>query len=151
MTLYSMWRRRGLVHLKCLLVLMVVFLLIGSSPALAMHESGSCGTPSPEDPFGHQEFVDIGSQFLARNVRIAPQSDGVLVSGEIFNNLQGFFTPPQFKTTLFDADCTYLGANNFSIDNFKFGTTRTFQVVVPGVEFAEVTTYHIEYQGWSSW
>ena len=139
-----------MVHLKALLVLIVVFLLIGSSPALAMHESGSCGTPSPEDPFGNKEFIDIGSQFLVRNVRIAPQSDGVLISGEIFNNLQGFFTPPPFKATLFDADCTYLGANNFSIDNFKFGTTRAFQVVVPGVEFADVATYHIEYLGWPS-
>ncbi len=139
-----------MVHLKALFVLMLTFFPIGSGPALAMHESGSCGTSSRVDPFGHKEYIDIGSQFLVRNVRIAPHADGVVVTGEIFNGLQGFFSPPLFKATLFDADCTYLGANNFSIDNFKFGTTRSFRGLVPRVEFTEVATYHIDYLGWPS-
>ncbi|MFQ5803224.1 MAG: hypothetical protein ACE5JQ_10050 [Candidatus Methylomirabilales bacterium] len=139
---------REMVPQRVLLVLMVAFLLGGSSPARAMHESGSCGLSSPGDPFGHKEFIDIGQQFLVRNVRIARHSDGVAVAGEIYNGLQGFFTPPLFNATLFDSDCTYLGANNFSIDNFKFGTTRPFRAIVPGVDFTEVATYHIEYRGW---
>lgn len=139
-----------MVHLKSLLMLIVVFLLIGGSPSLAMHESEACGTPSLEDPFGQKEFIDIGSQFLVRNVRIAPHSEGVLVTGEIHNGLQGFFSPPLFKVTLYDSDCTYLRANNFSIDKFKLGTARSFRTIVPGIEFADVATYHIEYLGWPS-
>lgn len=135
---------------RALLVLMVLLLFRGSGPALAMHESGSCGTPVPEDPFGHEQFVDIGSRFLARNVRIAEYTEGVVVTGEMYNGLQGFFSPPLFKATVFDSECTYLRANNFSIDKFTFGTTRSFRVVIPGVELSEVATYHIEYLGWPS-
>lgn len=135
---------------RALLVLMVLLLFRGSGPALAMHESGSCGTPVPEDPFGHEQFVDIGSRFLARNVRIAEHTEGVVVTGEMYNGLQGFFSPPLFKATVFDSECTYLRANNFSIDKFTFGTTRSFRVVIPGVELSEVATYHIEYLGWPS-
>lgn len=141
-------RKSIMVSQRVLLALMVAFLLGGSGPAQAMHESGSCGMPSPEDPFGRKEFIDIGQQFQVRNVRIAPHFDGVAVAGEIYNGLQGFFTPPLFKASLFDSDCTYLGANNFSIDNFTLATTRPFRVIVPGVEFTQVATYHIEYLGW---
>lgn len=141
-------RRHNIVPHTGLLVLTVACLLWGSGSARAMHESGSCGLSSPEDPFGRKDFIDIGQQFLVRNVRIAPHSDGVAVAGEIYNGLQGFFTPPLFKARLFDSDCTYLGANNFSIDKFKLGTSRPFRVIVPRVDFADVATYHIEYLGW---
>ena len=63
---------RGTLRVSALLVLMLALLLGGSDPALARHERMACGLPSPEDPFGHEEFIDIGHRFLIRNVRIAP-------------------------------------------------------------------------------
>ena len=131
------------------LVLMMTFLLAAGGTALAHHQAGFCGPPSPEGPFGGEEFIDIGSRFAVRNVTIASSLDGVVVAGQVYNGHQGFFTPPLFKVRLFDPNCTYLRANNFTIDNFRLGTIRPFQVIVPGVEFDNVATYHLEYLGWS--
>ena len=131
--------------MRVFLVPLLVFVLGGSELALAMHEGGACGVPLPEDPFGHKEFIDIGQRFLVRNVRIAPHPQGVLVAGEILNDRQGFFSFVLFKVQLFDADCTYLGANNFAIDDFELGVTRPFRVIVPDVERTTVATYHIEF------
>ncbi len=124
---------------------MVALLLGASGRALARHDSAFCGLLSPDDPFGHEEFIDIGHRFLVRNVRVAPHNGQVAVTGEVYNGHQGFFTPPLFRVALFDRACTYLGANNFSIDKFNFGTIRPFRVIVPGVAFTEVATYHIEF------
>jgi len=145
MLLHIAGRMIDVVSVRLLVVLMFALFLAGSGPALARHEGASCGLPVPEDPFGHEEFIDIGHRFLVRNVRITPHSRGVVVAGEIHNDRQGFFTPPLFKARLFDPACTYLGANNFSIDHFEFGTTRPFRVNVPRVQFADVATYHIEF------
>jgi hypothetical protein len=127
------------------LLLAVAIALAASDTALARHEGAACGVPLPEDPFGQTEFIDIGQRFLVRNVRISPHPQGVLVTGEIHNDRQGFFTFALFKVQLFNADCTYLGANNFAIDNFELGVTRPFRVIVPNVERATVATYHIEF------
>ncbi len=134
-----------MIRVKTLLALLLALSLAASDSALAMHEGGACGLPAPEDPFGHKEFIDIGQRFLVRNVRIAPHPQGVLVAGEILNDRQGFFSFVLFKVQLFDADCTYLGANNFAIDDFELGVTRPFRVIVPDVERATVATYHIEF------
>jgi hypothetical protein len=131
--------------MKALLVLLPVLFLGGSHSALAADFGGTCGFPFSEDPTAQREFLDIGSQFQVRNVRIAPHPQGVLVEGEIFNGLQGFFTFALFKVQLFNADCTYLGANNFAINEFKFGVTGPFRVIVPNVEVDEVAMYQIEF------
>jgi len=128
-----------------LLVLTLAFLLAGSRPALARHEGAACGVSLPEDPFGHTELIDIGQRFLVRNVRISPHPQGVMVVGEIHNDRQGFFNFALFKVQLFHGDCTYLGANNFAIENFELGVTRPFRVIVPHVQRATVATYHIEF------
>lgn len=128
-----------------IITLLLVLFLGGTHPALASDFGGTCGFPFSEDPTAQREFLDIGNQFSVRNVRIASHSQGVLVQGEIFNNRQGFFTFALFKVQLFDADCTYLGANNFAIDEFKFGATRPFRVIVPNVEPDEAAMYQIEY------
>ncbi len=130
---------------RTLLALTLALLLGGSSSALARHEGAACGFPYPEEPFRQKEFTDIGERFLVRNVRIASHPQGVLVAGEIHNGRQGFFTFALFKVQLFNKNCTYLGANNFAIDTFELGITRPFRVIVPHVEFAEVSTYHIEF------
>ncbi len=70
--LHTMHQTREMVPVKAFLPLMLALLLGGSDPALARHEGMACGLPSPEDPFGHEEFIDIGHRFLIRNVRIAP-------------------------------------------------------------------------------
>ena len=129
---------------KVLLVLLLVLLLGGSHPALATDFGGACGYPF-ENSIGQKEFLDIGNQFQVRNVRIDPHAQGVLVQGEIFNDRQGFFTFALFKVQLFNGDCTYLGANNFAIDEFKFGVTHPFRVIVPNVERDEVAMYQIEF------
>jgi len=134
-----------MVRANTLLVLMLALLLAGSEPAMARHEGAACGVPLPEDPFGHREFIDIGERFLVRNVRISPHPQGVMVAGEIHNDRQGFFNFALFKIQLFNADCTYLGANNFAIENFELGITRPFRVIVPHVQRATVATYHIEF------
>lgn len=131
--------------MKALLVLVPVLFLGGSHPALAADFGGTCGFPFSEDPTAQKEFLDIGNQFSVRNVRIASHPQGVLVQGEIFNNLQGFFTFALFKAQLFDGNCTYLGANNFAMNEFQFGATRPFRVIVPNVELDDVATYQIEY------
>ena len=131
--------------MRVFLVLLLVFVLGGSDLALARHEGAACGVPMAEDPFGHQEFIDIGQRFLVRNVRIAPHPQGVMVVGEIHNDRQGFFSFALFKVQLFNADCTYLGANNFAIDNFELGVTRPFRVIVPHVQRPTVATYHVEF------
>ncbi len=126
--------------------ILVLGLLFGEShQALARHEGAACEFPVPEDPFGQKEFTDIGHRFLARDVRIAPHPQGVMVAGEIHNDRQGFFTFALFKVQLFNAKCTYLGANNFAIDSFELGTTRPFRVIVPRVQHGDVATYHIEF------
>ena len=134
-----------MVRANTLPVLILAFLLTGSHPAVARHEGAACGVPLPEDPFGYQEFIDIGQRFLVRNVRITPHPQGVMVAGEIHNDRQGFFNFVLFKVQLFNADCTYLGANNFAVDNFDLGITRPFRVIVPHVQRATVATYHIEF------
>jgi hypothetical protein len=136
---------RETLRVSALLVLMLALLLGGSDPALARHGGMACGFPSPEDPFGHEEFIDIGHRFLIRNVRIAPHPQGVVVAGEIHNDRQGFFTFALFKVQLFNAHCTYLGANNLAIDDFELGITRPFRVIVPRVQRTNVATYHIEF------
>jgi len=133
------------VPVRVFLVPLLVFVLGGSELAVARHEGAACGAPLPEDPFGHTEFIDIGQRFLIRNVRISPHPQGVIVAGEIHNDRQGFFTFALFKVQLFNAACTYLGANNFAIDNFELGLTRPFRVIVPHVQRATVATYHIEF------
>lgn len=133
--------------------LLFVLFLAGTHPALASDFGGTCGFPFSNDPTAQREFLDIsggggwgrGNQFAVRNVRIAPHPQGVLVQGEIFNNLQGFFTFALFKLQLFNTDCTYLGANNFAIDEFEFGATRPFRVIVPNVDPGEAAMYQIEY------
>ncbi len=70
--LHTKLQTRETLRVSALLVLMLALLLGGSDPALARHEGMACGLPSPEDPFGHEEFIDIGHRFLIRNVRIAP-------------------------------------------------------------------------------
>ena len=127
------------------LFLTLGLLLMGTNSVAAKHEGAACGFPFPEEPWQQKGFADIGQRFLVRNVRIAPHPQGVLVAGEIHNDLQGFFTFALFKVQLFDRSCTYLGANNFAIDNFELGITRPFRVIVPRVEFADVSTYHIEF------
>jgi hypothetical protein len=69
----------------------------------------------------------------------------VVVAGEIHNDRQGFFTFALFKVQLFNAHCTYLGANNLAIDDFELGITRPFRVIVPRVQRTNVATYHIEF------
>ena len=130
---------------RVFLVPLLVFVLGGIELAMARHEGAACGVPLPDDPFGHTEFIDIGQRFLVRNVRISPHPQGVMVVGEIHNDRKGFFTFALFKVQLFNADCTYLGANNFAIDNFELGVTRPFRVIVPNVQRATVATYHIEF------
>jgi hypothetical protein len=125
--------------------LLLALALAISDSALARHEGAACGISLPEDPLGHKEFIDIGHRFLIRNVRISPHPQGVTVAGEIHNDRQGFFTFALFKVQLFNADCTYVGANNFAIDNFELGITRPFRVIVPHVQRATVATYHIEF------
>jgi hypothetical protein len=134
-----------MVPVKALTVLLLAIFLGESHPALATDIGGTCGYPSPKDPNSQKEFLDIGNQFLVRNVRIAPHSQGSLVEGEIYNGLRGFFTFTLFKVQLFNADCTYLGANNFSINNFQFGVTRPFRVIVPNVHRTDVANYQIEF------
>ncbi|MFQ5932963.1 MAG: hypothetical protein ACE5MM_11200 [Nitrospiraceae bacterium] len=129
---------------KLILVLLAIF-LGGPQQALARHEGAACGLPVPQDPFSQKEFTEIGHRFLARDVRIAPHPQGVTVAGEIYNDRQGFFTFALFKVQLFNAKCTYLGANNFAIDSFEFGTTRPFRVIVPRVQHGDVATYHIAF------
>jgi len=51
----------------------------------------------------------------------------------------------EYQTQPFNADCAYLGANNFAIENFELGVTRPFRVIVPHVQRATVATYHIEF------
>jgi hypothetical protein len=130
---------------RTLLALTLTLLLGASDPVMAKHEGAACGFPFPEEPFRQKEFTDIGQRFQVRNVRIASHPQGVLVAGEIHNGLRGFFTFALFKVQLFDANCTYLGANNVAIDTFELGITRPFRVIVPRVQFAEVSTYHIEF------
>lgn len=127
------------------LFLVLGLLFLRTNPALATHEGAACGFPFPEEPFRQKEFTDIGQKFRIRNVRIAHHPQGVLVAGEIHNDRQGFFTFALFRVQLLDRRCTYLGANNFAIDNFELGITRPFRVIVPRVEFADVSTYHIEF------
>jgi hypothetical protein len=127
------------------LLLAVAIALAASDTALARHEGAACGIPVPEDPFSQTEFIGIGQRFLVRSVRISPHPQGVIVVGEIHNDRQGFFTFALFKVQLFNADCTYLGANNFAIDNFELGVTRPCRVIVPNVQRATVATYHIEF------
>ena len=134
-----------MIQVKTLLALLLALGLAASDSALARHEGAACGVSSPEDPFGHTEFIDIGQRFLVRNVRISPHPQGVMVVGEIHNDRQGFFNFALFKVQLFNADCTYLGANNFAIENFELGVTRPFRVIVPHVQRATVATYHIEF------
>ena len=134
-----------MVRANTLLFLMLALLLAGSEPAMARHEGAACGLPLPEDPLDHKAFTDIGQRFLIRNVQIAPHPQGVTVAGEIHNDRQGFFSFALFKVQLFDADCTYLGANNFAIENFDLGITRPFRVIVPHVQRATVATYHVEF------
>ena len=134
-----------MIRVNTLLALLLALALAASDSALARHEGGACGLPVPEDPFGHTEFIDIGDRFLVRNVRISPHPQGVMVVGEIHNDRQGFFTFALFKVQLFNADCTYLGANNFAIGDFELGITRPFRVIVPHVQRATVATYHIEF------
>ena len=134
-----------MVRANTLLFLMLALLLAGSEPAMARHEGAACGVPLPEDPFGHTEFVDIGQRFLVRTVRISPHPQGVMVVGEIHNDRQWFFNFALFKVQLFNAACTYLGANNFAIENFELGITRPFRVIVPHVQRATVATYHVEF------
>lgn len=131
--------------MRPLLLLLFVLLFGGRDAALARHEGAACGVPLPEDPFGHTEFTDIGQRFLVRNVRISPHPQGVMVVGEIHNDRQGFFNFALFKVQLFNANCTYLGANNFTMENFELGVTRPFRVIVPHVQRATVATYHIEF------
>jgi hypothetical protein len=131
--------------IRVLLSVLVTFFLAASRPAMAWHEGAACGVLPREDPFGHTEFFDIGQRFLVRNVRISPHPQGVTVAGEIHNDRQRFFTFALFKVQLFNADCTYLGANNFAIDNFELGVTRPFRVIVPHVQRTTVATYHIEF------
>lgn len=130
---------------RALPVVVLALLLGGHDPALARHEGAACGLPWADAPRGHKEFNDIGHRFLVRNVQVAPHPQGVMVAGEILNNLRGFFTFALFKVQLFNADCTYLGANNFAIDDFELGITRPFRVIVPHVQRADVATYHIEF------
>ena len=134
-----------MIRVKTLLALLLALGLAASDSTLARHEGAACGVSSPEDPFGHTEFIDIGQRFLVRNVRISPHPQGVMVVGEIHNDRQGFFNFALFKVQLFNADCTYLGANNFAIENFELGVTRPFRVIVPHVQRATVATYHIEF------
>jgi len=112
---------------------------------MARHEGAGCGVSLPEDPSGYKEFIDIGQRFLVRTVRISPHPQGVMVVGEIHNDRQGFFNFALFKVQLFNADCTYLGANNLAIEDFELGITRPFRVIVPHVQRATVATYHIEF------
>ncbi|MFQ5883066.1 MAG: hypothetical protein ACE5I9_11490 [Candidatus Methylomirabilales bacterium] len=130
---------------RTFLILTLALLLGGGIPALARHEGAACGFPLPEAPVHHKEFIDIGHRFLVRNVRIASHPQGVVAAGEIHNDFKGFFTFALFKVQLFNADCTYLGANNFAVHHFELGITRPFRVIVPRVQLAEVTTYHIEF------
>jgi hypothetical protein len=134
-----------MIRVKTLLALLLALGLAASDSTLARHEGAACGVPLPEDPFGHTEFIDIGQRFLVRTVRISPHPQGVMVVGEIHNDRQGFFNFALFKVQLFNADCTYLGANNFAIENFELGITRPFRVIVPHVQRATVATYHIEF------
>ena len=131
--------------MKALHVLLLVLFLCGSHSVLAADFGGTCGFPLSDDPTAQREFLDIGNQFSVRNVRIAPHPQGVLVQGEIFNNLQGFFTFALFKVQLFNTDCTYLGANNFTMNEFQFGVTRPFRVIVPNVESDQVAMFQIEF------
>lgn len=128
---------------KALLVLTLILLLGGNAPVLARQGEVACGMALPKDP--REQSIDIGDRFWVRNVRINSHPQGVLVAGEIHNDLRGFFTFALFKLQLFNADCTYLGANNFTIHDFKLGITRPFRVIVPRVQRAEVATYDIEF------
>jgi len=134
-----------MVPVKPLLILLLALFLGGSHPALATDFGGACGYPVPEDLNSQKEFIDIGNQFLVRNVRIHQHSQGAMVTGEIYNGLRGFFTFALFKVQLFNADCTYQGANNFALDKLEFGVTRPFRVIVPNVQRTDVATYHIEF------
>lgn len=134
--------------LRLLVVLMFALPLAGGGPALGRLEAASCGLLVPEDSAPQRRFVDVGNQFFARNVLIAPHSTGVIVTGELYNGRQGFFNPPLFKIQLFDTDCNFLAGNNFSSDAVKFKSTRPFSVIVPRAEFSRVTYYYIEFLFW---
>lgn len=131
--------------LRFMVVPISALLLVGSGPGLARLEAASCGYLAPEDSSPQREFVEVTNQFFVRNVRIAPHSSGVIVTGELYNGRQGFFSPPLFKMQLFNLDCKYVGGNNFSSDALKYRSTRPFNVIVPRVEFSGVVYYYIEF------
>ena len=67
-------KRSRMIRVNTLLALLLALALAASDSAVARHEGAACGVPLPEDPFGYQEFIDIGQRFLVRNVRIDRKS-----------------------------------------------------------------------------
>ncbi len=88
-------------------------------------------------------YIEIGGDFLLKNVKLNPFGSSTRISGEIMNKSDRDYGMIDFKVQAFDNENVFLGGHGFSVYGFKKDETENFEEIITGIEVERIVKYSV--------